>query len=175
MTDKKNVWEVILESLQNIADSNGIKATKSEDELKKRFCSNLEQQESRDKATTDLYRQFVESHKEKQAFVKEEKKRILDFCIKWVSVFIGACVFFSLIIVLIILFTKKESAGIIALLSVIVPMVVAVIGMLTIVTKYVFPEDEEKNITEIVKAIHKNDLDNIRVTLGQQVKEDKTT
>jgi len=42
----------------------------------------------------------------------------------------------------------------------IVPLVTAIIGILHVVVKYVFPEDEDKNITSIVEKIHDNDFKN---------------
>ena len=49
-------------------------------------------------------------------------------------------------------------------------MIAAVIGTLNIVTKYVFPENEEKNITDIVKLIHKNDLKNKQENMKLEIK-----
>ena len=37
-----------------------------------------------------------------------------------------------------------------------------IIGLLTIITKYFFPENDEQYITAIVEAIQKNDLENKR-------------
>lgn len=35
-----------------------------------------------------------------------------------------------------------------------------IVGVLTIITKYVFPENEEEYITRIVEIIQRNDLEN---------------
>lgn len=37
-----------------------------------------------------------------------------------------------------------------------------IIGLLTIITKYFFPENDEQYITQIVESIQKNDLENKR-------------
>lgn len=43
-----------------------------------------------------------------------------------------------------------------------VSFITLIIGLLTIVTKYFFPENDEQYITTIVEAIQKNDLENKR-------------
>lgn len=65
--------------------------------------------------------------------------------------------------------TKNEmSAGNVAkLISVCVTFLTLIVGIMTIITKYVFPENEEEYITRIVEIIQNNDLEhkkeNIRV------------
>ena len=127
------------------------------------------EQRLRDKQTTQLYGQFVESHKQKQVFVKQSKKLIFYFCLSWVSVFVLICAGIPFYI---LRFPERTITDIIALISVIVPIVVAIIGTLDVVAKYVFPEDEERHITEIVKAIQENDLNDKLANL-KQIREEK--
>ena len=115
------------------------------------------QQRQRDSQTTILYRQFIEAHKDKQGFIKNSKNHIRNACIAWVSVLILALILFA---VHVLVFTDRQIADIVSLISVAVPLLVAIIGTLNIVTKHVFPEDEEKHITDIVKTILDNDLKN---------------
>ena len=113
------------------------------------------QQRARDKQTTVLYRQFSDAHKSKQAFSGRAKKGIYIACTAWVSVLILGCIVFSGFV---LLKPEKGVNDIVALIVAVVPMLTAILGTLNIVTKYVFPEDEEKHITEIVKTILDNDL-----------------
>lgn len=62
---------------------------------------------------------------------------------------------------------KKEQEAVsvemvVSLITVCVSYLTLVFGLLTIITKYVFPEKEEEYITAIVKLIQKNDLENKR-------------
>ena len=54
--------------------------------------------------------------------------------------------------------TNRKAEDVVALISAIVPILAAIVGTLNIVAKHVFPEDEEKHITEVVKTILENDL-----------------
>jgi hypothetical protein len=116
-----------------------------------------EQQRLRDEYTTNLYKQFVDAHKEKQLFVKKSKESIRSWCIAWVTLLILACICLSAFV---LIGTERQATDVIALISSAVPLVAAVIGTLNIVTKHVFPENEEQYITDIVKAINENDLKN---------------
>lgn len=53
--------------------------------------------------------------------------------------------------------TAKDLAG---LISVCITFLALIVGILKIITTYVFPEHEEEYITRIVEAIQKNDLEN---------------
>ena len=45
------------------------------------------------------------------------------------------------------------------LISVCVTFLTLIVGIMTIITKYVFPENEEEYITRIVEIIQNNDLE----------------
>lgn len=45
-----------------------------------------------------------------------------------------------------------------------------IIGILTIIAKYVFPEKEEEYITRIVEIIQNNDLENKKENIAAQLK-----
>lgn len=113
------------------------------------------QQRERDEQTTALYRQFVGAHKAKQDFVKGSKAKIRVYCTTWVSALILTCIALAAYV---LIFTKRQGTDIIALVSALVPLLAAVLGTLNIVIKYVFPEEEEKHITNIVQTILQNDL-----------------
>ena len=115
------------------------------------------EQRNRDRDTTALYKQFVEAHNEKRKFAKKAKKAICISCVAWVSLLIIMC---GVLSIYVIIKTTRQAADIVALISTVIPIVVAILGTLNIVVRHVFPENEEKNITEIVKAIHENDFKN---------------
>ena len=130
------------------------------------------QQRERDVDTTILYRQFVNAHKEKQEFARGSKKAIRIFCIFSVSALLVVCAFLS---VFFMLGTDRQVSDVVALISAIVPLLIAIIGTLNIVTKHVFPEDEERYITEIVKIIHANDLRNKQENIKSNKSSAKTS
>jgi len=122
------------------------------------------QQRLRDTQTTALYEQFVEAHKVKQEFTRNSKLHIRNACIAWVSVLILAFIFFATYV---LVFTDRKIVDIVSLISAAIPLLVAIIGTLNIVTKHVFPEDEEKHISNIVKTILDNDLKNKLANINQ--------
>ena len=67
-------------------------------------------------------------------------------------------------IVLVFKFGLKASeatlANVVQVISICVTFSASVIGLLRIITRYVFPENEEQYITRIVEIIQKNDLEN---------------
>ena len=54
------------------------------------------------------------------------------------------------------------------MIAVCITFLSSVIGILTIITKYVFPEKEEEYITRIVEIIQTNDLENKRENIKAQ-------
>ena len=116
-----------------------------------------QQQRIRDEYNTDLFKQFVEAYREKRDFAKIAKNSISIWCIICVSLLILACIGLSGYT---LIWTTRQVTDVIALLSAVIPLIIAIIGTLNIVTKYVFPENEEQHITDIVNSINKNDLDN---------------
>ena len=126
------------------------------------------EQRKRDEHTTTLYKQFVEAHNEKKSFAKGSKTAIRACCIVWVSVLVFSCIVLSAFI---LVGTNRSLTDIVALISAIIPLIVAIIGTLNIVTQYVFPEGEDRNITEIVKQIHENDLKNKQVNMSNKENE----
>ena len=140
-------------------------ATKALPKLEPSLKDNLtDEQRKRDKHTSILLEQFVKANDEKRAFAKIAKKVICVFCLGWVSILIVTCIALACFI---LTQTKRTTTDIIALISALAPLLATIVGTLNIVTKHVFPEDEDRNITEIVKAIQDNDLKNKQVNIRQ--------
>jgi len=116
-----------------------------------------DEQKKRDESTTELYEQFVESHKDKQTFSKESKQSILALCRWWISGIIAACIMLSFYI---LVCTDRQASDIVALISAIVPLLLALVGTLNIITQNVFPHDEDVHLTKLMTQIHENDLKN---------------
>ena len=118
-----------------------------------------EQQRKRDEHTTILYQHFVGAQKEQHEFRGKLKYAISNWCLWGVSFLVLACIALSGYT---LIYTERQSSDIIALVGAIIPLLTAVVGILGIVTRYVFPEDADKYIAEFVKQIHENDLQNKR-------------
>ena len=61
---------------------------------------------------------------------------------------------------------------VVQLISLCLTFITLIFGILTIITKYVFPENDEEYITRIVESIQKNDLENKKENIkacGQMV------
>jgi len=150
---EETLYEKLLVDL--VKNERGLAQSNRESDL---LPDNLtEQQRKRDKSTTELYSQFISAHKTKHSFINKSKIVILIVCGVWVSCLIATCIGLS---VYIVKNTERTVQDIVALIAAMAPILTAIIGTLNIVTKHVFPEDEEKHITEIVKTILSNDLQN---------------
>lgn len=120
------------------------------------------QQKKRDKIITDLLKQYLKSYKNKVEITKTSRI-IISITLGIILItLISTCVFITCLCI------KKEISdwtNLIALISAYATLFGLIIGLLKIITKYIFPTDDEKYITEIVKAIQSNDLANKREDL----------
>lgn len=116
------------------------------------------QQKRRDYQITKLLSTYVDAYKHKSESNKGYKAILLyiyiailgTFCISFIA-FIHRMSFGA---------ASGSVAGAIQLLSVCVTFLGLIVGLLKIITKYVFPEKEEEYITRIVELIQNNDLKN---------------
>lgn len=60
-----------------------------------------------------------------------------------------------------------KAADAVSFITACVSFLTLIIGVLHIITKYFFPEDDEKYITQIVESIQRNDLENRKETARQ--------
>lgn len=116
-----------------------------------------EEQQKRDKYISELLGQYLEFYKAKIKDNKMYKSVLYWGCI--ISVFI-----FSIMLCFIILKFFKEVnfdvSATVQLITASVTFLSLIFGILTIITKYVFPKGDEDYITRIVELIQKNDLQN---------------
>jgi succinate dehydrogenase hydrophobic anchor subunit len=61
---------------------------------------------------------------------------------------------------------NKDMNDVIALVTACATLIGAIIGILKIITEYVFPREDEKYVTGIVESIQKNDLENKKTNMG---------
>lgn len=116
------------------------------------------QQRKRDKTISELLQEYVDAYKRKNRSNFWFKLTLLGLCVLIISAFS--------VVFIILLMNFKDStetasmASVAELISVCITFLTLIVGILTIITKYVFPENEEEYITRIVEIIQKNDLEN---------------
>ena len=162
---KWSKWSQLMENEYNQHEANEIKkmdfsATENDTELttyKDKYVT--EQQQLRDKEVTNLLQAYVNSYKEKVAKTQTYQNIILIPCIVIISIFSILLIAFSFMI------TRKSDLNVTdlaAFITACISFISLIIGLLTIITKYFFPENGEQYITQIVELIQKNDLENKR-------------
>lgn len=117
-----------------------------------------EQQQTRDGYISDLLNEYVESYRDKRSTNRFYRKIIFWTCFGSLLVFIVLFVF--LIIRVQLTLSDISIEDVVQLISLCLTFITLIFGILTIITKYVFPENDEEYITRIVESIQKNDLEN---------------
>lgn len=118
------------------------------------------EQKKRDEEITKLLEAYVGAYKEKVESAPRWRCIILVPSMLIVCFFAYALCRASRYIV-----TSQEvvsASNLVAFITACISFVSLIIGLLTIITKYFFPEDDEKYITTIVESIQHNDLENKR-------------
>lgn len=150
--------------LEEVNDEKDAGSDKQDSELLHEFIDEFmtEEQSNRDGKITELLSKFVENYSNKVTQNKNFKEELFDFC-KWL---VGA---FAVAICVIIFITtasgNMNTGQIVAMISASASLIAVPIGIFKIVVSYIFPKEEEKYITEIVKLIQKNDLENKKTNI----------
>lgn len=121
------------------------------------------EQKKRDEQITLLLQHYVDNYNEKRKSNSVYKKIILGIC--------GLIIVTFSIAFMILLFKVNQMSdlqvnNVVALITVSITYLSLIIGLLTIITKYVFPRNEEEYITRIVESIQRNDLKNKKANIG---------
>lgn len=118
------------------------------------------EQKKRDEYITRLLDKYVSSYESKVTHSKICRYIILIPCMAIILGFSGLLFYLSLNI----LNVKSElhTQDVVAFITACISFISLIIGLLTIITKYFFPENDEQYITTIVESIQKNDLENKR-------------
>lgn len=124
-----------------------------------------EQQKARDEQITTLLKKYVEAYDNKITTQKNFRK----------SLFIGAAIlavlltcviiFVSIWTVFSIRTSSIDTTTMISIITVCVTLLTSIIGLFQIITRFSFPEDDEKYITSIVDSIQKNDLEHKKANM----------
>lgn len=119
-----------------------------------------DEEQKRDEMITGLLGIYVDAYESKVEENKGYRKQIFGVCIRIVSLFaviLAAMPFLALS-------GEMGMEDVVAFVTACVSFLALIIGLLHIVTEYVFPKDNERYITDIVKAIQENDLENRKET-----------
>lgn len=122
------------------------------------------EQMERDQEITELLKRYVEGYEYKVKSAKWYKGIITGLCC---TIVLG----FSIVLGIKLIgtdFSTVQATGLAEMIAVCITFLSSVIGILTIITKYVFPEKEEEYITRIVEIIQTNDLENKRENIKAQ-------
>lgn len=136
----------------------GFKSTDNDSDLEFQDKFLTGQQKQRDKRITELLNEYVSFYKSKVWHSKVCRYIILIPCMVIVIGFSALLVYLSCSI-----FKAGGNIGIpnaAAFITACISFISLIIGLLTIITKYFFPENDEQYIATIVETIQKNDLEN---------------
>lgn len=122
-----------------------------------------DQQRRRDLEITSLLKEYVKYYRIKSHSGKRYRAVLFWGCVSITFLLLTACIFS---IVWWTVQKNKNVNDVIALVTACATLISAVIGILKIITAYVFPREDEKYVTGIVESIQKNDLENKKANIG---------
>jgi hypothetical protein len=122
-----------------------------------------DQQRRRDLEITSLLKEYVKYYRIKSHCGKRYRAVLFWGCVSITFVLVAACIF---AIVWWTVQKNKDMNDVIALVTACATLIGAIIGILKIITEYVFPREDEKYVTGIVESIQKNDLENKKTNMG---------
>ena len=141
-------------------NKSGFLTAETEDELGYKDPFVTREQKKRDEHITRLLDKYVSFY--------ESKVRHSTIC-RYVILIPCVLIIIAFSILLIVLSINVLSADnelrgqdLVAFITACISFSSLIIGLLTIITKYFFPENDEQYITTIVESIQKNDLENKR-------------
>lgn len=131
------------------------------------------QQNKRDRKMTELFGQYLVSYINKVNFVKEKKNYFFYITMGWASFIILGSVLLPIIYFILNRGVEDNGIDIAGIVASIVTFAGIIFGIVKIVAQYLFSPDDEKNITDIVKSIQQNDLENKKVNLQYSSQEEQ--
>lgn len=147
------------EDSEGVADLNLGKDSSGVDDNFKPYVDHFQtkQQQERDKVITKILTEYASSYA-KKGRVKEQCQKFMIFIC---GVFVVISVFGILGLTCRVVIAPESISDLSALAAFVTAFVgfaSLVFGLITVITKYAFPEDDERYIADIVKAIQDNDL-----------------
>lgn len=116
------------------------------------------EQKKRDEQITRLSTAYVDSYEKKVKGSKWYRRFIFGACI---IVIISITAFLAYFAIRVANWKDElQISNLVAFITACISFVSLIIGLLTIITKFFFPENDEKYITKIVEIIQKNDFKN---------------
>lgn len=143
------------EDSEGVADLNLGKDSSGVDDNFKPYVDHFQtkQQQKRDKVITKILREYASSYAKKGQVKEQCQKFMLFICCVFVMISVFGVLGLTCRVVI-----APESISDLSALAAFVGFVSLVFGLITVITKYAFPEDDERYIADIVKAIQDNDL-----------------
>lgn len=152
--------KISAEDFYDFLNTTCISTADSEDELCYKDPFVTKEQKKRDEHITQLLEEYVSFYKSKVQHSRKCRYIILVPCISIIVAFSLLLGFLSYRILN--TETVVLTQSLVAFITTCVSFISLIIGLLTIVTKYFFPENDEQYITTIVESIQRNDLENKR-------------
>lgn len=160
--------EITPQEMKNFLNHLVFSSAKSEKELGYQDPFVTSQQKKRDEKVTELLSEYVTFYKKKVNHSTICRYLILIPCMVIILCFAALLGYFALR--LLNTETAVPVTDLIAFVTACISFISLIIGLLTIITKYFFPENDEQYITTIVEAIQRNDLENKRENAKHQHK-----
>ena len=149
--DSNETFESLAKSLVDFARS------QKSDDLNKPLRSFLtEEQQKRDKDITELFDEYKKYYKDK---TRHNKGYRIAIFVVTMAILLAYAIIFFVMLPTVLSNDCANISEIAPLITASVTFIALVIGILKIITTYVFPKDDEKYISEIVKLIQSNDLE----------------
>lgn len=146
--------------VNKLLNDSGFSKADTEDELGYKDPYVTKEQIKRDEHITRLLDKYVLFYEAKVKHSKICRYIILIPCVGIIVAFSILLVFLS--VKILNLNSQLEVQDLVAFITACISFISLIIGLLTIITKYFFPENDEQYITKIVESIQKNDLENKR-------------
>lgn len=157
MSNNKKYQRTVHQILNSV---NRIKAIKDEKTVDNPYVDEYttDQQRARDKEITTLLQLYVKAYEYKNKSNKLYKGILFGACVGILIAFTTALII--LVNKLSISSDNTSVEAVVQLVSVCITFLTLIVGILKIITKYVFPVNDEAYITRIVELIQNNDLEN---------------
>lgn len=166
----------ISREVKRLINSTAFSSVANEKELGFQDPFVTQEQMKRDAEITKLLEAYVKAYQKKVWHSSICRYMILIPCILVIVALAGVLGYFTISIFALDACLYIED--VVAFVTACISFVSLIIGLLTIITKYFFPENDEQYITKIVEAIQKNDLENkkenakYRLKVSENMEED---
>lgn len=151
----------IEDQINDLLTSVSFNAAKDDDDLDNKYYKDpflTAEQDKRDEQITRLLSAYVDSYEKKVRGSKWYRRIIFGVCIGIIVAIVGFLIYFACRVVN--WENELQISNLVAFVTACISFVSLIIGLLTIITKYFFPENDEQYITKIVEIIQNNDFKN---------------